>query len=119
MCPVIRKRNMRNVHKEKHVTRLSADVALTYERDGNYVDITSGYTRVAVFSLSTHARCVYIRCNILFRVQDLFLFNRGSAVGSPYNISSCVFVFILALNSVSSSVEEMCCKRVPISLVQL
>ena len=41
MCPVLRKRNMCNVDKEKHVTRVSADVALTYERDGNYVHITS------------------------------------------------------------------------------
>ena len=53
MCPVLRKRNMRNVGKEKHVTRVSADVALTYELDGNYVDVTSRYERVTCFSLST------------------------------------------------------------------
>ena len=53
MCPVFRKRIMRNVDKEKHITRLSEDVALAYERDGNYVDITSGYARVKSFSLST------------------------------------------------------------------
>ena len=55
MCPVLRKRNMRrpNVDKEKHVTRVSADVAVTYERDGNYVDVTSGYARVTCFSWST------------------------------------------------------------------
>ena len=39
MCPILRKRNMRNVDKEEHVTRVSADVALTYERDGNYVEL--------------------------------------------------------------------------------
>ena len=50
MCPVLRKRYMRNVDKEKHVTRVSADVAVTYERDGNYVDIASGYARVTCFS---------------------------------------------------------------------
>ena len=58
MCPVLRKRNMRNVDKEKHVTRVSADVALTYERDGNYVDMTSEYARVACFLCRRHARYV-------------------------------------------------------------
>ena len=53
MCPVLHKRNMCNVDKEKHVTRVSTDVALTHERVGNYVDITSGYARVACFPLST------------------------------------------------------------------
>ena len=53
MCPVLLKRNVRNVDKEKHVTRVSADVALTYERDGNYVDIASGYVQGTCFSLST------------------------------------------------------------------
>ena len=53
MCPVLRKRNTRNVDKEKHVTGVSAEVALTYICDGNYVDVTSGYARVTCFSLST------------------------------------------------------------------
>ena len=53
MCPALRKRNMRHVDKEKHVTRVSADVASTYERNGNYIDVTSGYERVTCFSLST------------------------------------------------------------------
>ena len=38
---------------KQHVTRVSADLALTYERDGTYVDIKSGYARVSCFSLST------------------------------------------------------------------
>ena len=41
MCPVLHKRD---------VTRVSADVALTYGRDGNYVDVTSGYAQVTCFS---------------------------------------------------------------------
>ena len=53
MCPALRERDMRNVDKEKHVTRVSTNVALTYERDVNYVDVTSGYARVTCFSLST------------------------------------------------------------------
>ena len=44
---------MRNVDTQKYVTFVSADVVLRYERDGNYVDITSGYALVACFSLST------------------------------------------------------------------
>ena len=53
MCPVLRKRNMPNVDKEIHVTCASADVAVTYERHGNYVDVTFGYAQVTCFSLST------------------------------------------------------------------
>ena len=53
MCPVLRERNVRDVDKENHLTSVSSDVMLTYERDGNYVDVTSGYARVTCFSLST------------------------------------------------------------------
>ena len=62
MCPVLRKRNMRNVDKEKHVTRVSADVALTYERDGNHDDVMSGYVRVTcVFLVDvTHVTFTYV-----------------------------------------------------------
>ena len=60
MCPFLRKRNMRNVDKEKHVTGASADVAATYERDGNYVDA------LRVFPCRRHARYVYVRRDILF-----------------------------------------------------
>ena len=53
MCPVLRKRDMCYVDKEKHATRVSADVALTYEHDGHYVEATSEYARVTCFPLST------------------------------------------------------------------
>ena len=53
---------MRNVDKQKHVTRMSADVALTYERDGSNVDITSGYARVTCFFFVdlTHITFTYV-----------------------------------------------------------
>ena len=59
MCPVLIKCNMRNVDKEKHVNRVSADVALIYEHDVNYVDVTCGSAQVTCFSLSTsHTVCL-------------------------------------------------------------
>ena len=54
MCPGLRKCNMRNVDKEKHVTQGCADVQLAYERDGNYVNGTSGYAWVTFSQIGTH-----------------------------------------------------------------
>ena len=47
------KSNMRNVDKENQSTRAYSDIPLRYERDGNYVNGTSGYARVTCFSVST------------------------------------------------------------------
>ena len=55
---------MRNVDKEKHGTLVSADVALTYERDGNNVDVTSGYVDTRELRLFlvdvTHVTFTYV-----------------------------------------------------------
>ena len=50
MYPALCIRGMRNVDKENHVTRAYADVPLTYERDGDYVNGTAGYSRITCFS---------------------------------------------------------------------
>ena len=78
MCPILPKRNMLNVDKEKHVTRVPADVALAYRRDGNYVDVT-WIRAIYVFFLVdvTHVTSRHI-------VPSSFEFNHGSAVGSPH-----------------------------------
>ena len=57
MCLVLRKRNMRNVDKEKHVTRVSADVALTYERTWfrvSYVFFLVGVTHITFMYVATY-----------------------------------------------------------------
>ena len=83
MCPVLRNRNTRNVDNEKHVTRVSAKVAFTYGMELYWSNV---WIRASFefFPCRRHARYVYVRRDILFRVRDSFWFNHVRAVGSPH-----------------------------------
>ena len=76
---LLRKRNMRNIDKEKYVTRVSADVALTYERDGNYVDVWKRASYVFFLVDVTYDTFTYVATYC----ADFGTRFDGRAVGSP------------------------------------
>ena len=86
MCPVVRNRNISKVDKKEHVTHVSVDIALRYKRDGNYVDVASGYARVSCFSLSTSRSLCLRRSRHIVSSSGLIRYHHVSAVGSPHRV---------------------------------